>query len=915
MGFLERSLEILLNTLKYNGLYIFLSLMFPLMFYKLDAGREIVLFMLNANQQYNISLIAFSFSLISLSIWCIPVLAIDYFKIVTDSNIDKNEIFEKIDNNYSGTTEQTVTPKNNKQITPQIPVKYLSIFPWIVFVATMAVVFYNNKALFLVGIICCVVPIILINILIKKNVDRLKNIFWQREKKKWMFFYSIGAIFIVYLLLPFFFSNYEQHRFALIIYYILGFVMHYSFIYLYDLVRKLEIDDPQDSTAQQGKPMGFNYKSARLIHLGVIISVIVLLVTFYFFNQSASLGEFNPIVVSVAISCFLILGFEFFISSQILIVKIMGDPTLKLKLYKFAVIIGSVVLLYSYFFASFNNHLIRKENIANYEKTDYDRLKLEEYFQKWYDEKNTDQNNNKKDSIFTVYLVSGQGGGSRAGAWFLMNMLYMDAKNESFYDHVFSISTVSGSSSGANMYYAMHQLGAVVNPNKQQSNENVKKTDSITYNKIKNFTKNIYNRNFLNSGIFGLILNDYSINAFTNRFFDERKDRNYALQKEELKAFEESYFRLFPTEIKQAKNASKRQTVINDSLWKLKTIRNYFEGDFLNIYKNNFSNPLFFLNTTIIDDGTKGIFSPVKMGFSMFRDLYGDYRLCNASDNYALPMVACVNQSQAFPMMNAYSYLHGSGRLGDGGMYENSGTETTLEVYKTLRKYCDEKKIKVEFVMLNLMNSKINGRQNNDFSKASYLNTLSAMANNPFFGHEFVAYEKLKNEITNKTDFISIIPENKYTLTRMLSAATIDSLFVNITVKNKTINDNALNKISKDYKKETQKMNIQSNLESDSSYILKIPARIFIQYSGQINLANGVKYQLTNKGYNVQALDFVPLENSKNSIRYFHEEDADLARKIRDQVKTLTKQNIEIENFGKVYPFVPKKQIEIWLAE
>ena len=169
MGFLERSLEMLFNTIKYNGLYIFLSLLFPLMFYKLDAGREIVLFLLNDKQQYNISLIAFSFSLISLAIWCIPVLAIDYFKIVTDGKVDKNELFEKLDNNYNGTIQESVTPSNNKTITPQIPVKYLSIFPWIIFVSTMAVVFYNNKALFFVGIICCVAPILLVNILIKRN--------------------------------------------------------------------------------------------------------------------------------------------------------------------------------------------------------------------------------------------------------------------------------------------------------------------------------------------------------------------------------------------------------------------------------------------------------------------------------------------------------------------------------------------------------------------------------------------------------------------------------------------------------------------------------------------------------------------------------------------------------------------------
>lgn len=914
MRFLEHSFEKLYNTIKYNGLYILLSLMFPLLFYKLDAGREIVLFMLNENQQVNLILIAFSFSIISLSIWCIPVLAIDYFNAITDGYSNKNEIFEKIDNNYNGFLEETISDKNDKKITPQIPVKYLSIFPWIVFVATLGVVFYNNKGLFLVGVISCIGAIVLINYLIKKNLHHLKNSFWQKEKKKWYFFYFIGFTFIIYLLIPFFFKNNNQHIFLIIVYYFFGFIMHYTFIYLYDLIRKLEIDYPVDHAQTQIKPIGFNYKSARLIHIGVIISVVVLLGVFYWLNRTASLGYFNPIVVSVVISCFLILSFEFFISSQNLMIKIVGENSLKLKLYKYAIIIVSIGVLYSYFFASLNNHIIRKENIANYEKAEFNRLKLEDYFQKWYDEKNTDHNNIKKDSVFTVYLVSGQGGGSRAGAWFLMNMLYMDAKNESFYDHIFSISTVSGSSSGANMYYAFHQSGSNINPNRQLIDENAKKTDSITYNKIKNFTKNIYNRNYLNSGFFGLILNDFSIDALTNKFLDERKDRNYTLQKEELKAFEESYFTLFPTGLKKQKNEAQRQIIINDSLAKLKKIRNYFEGDFFNIYKNNYSNPLFFLNATIIDDGTKGIFSAVKMDFSLFRDLYGDYRNCNASDNYALPMVACVNQSQAFPVMNAYNYLHGSGRLGDGGIYENSGTETTLEVYKTLRKFCDEKKIKVEFVFINLMNSKINGKQNNDFTKASYLNTLSAMSKNPFYGHEFVAYEKLKNEITNKTDFISIIPENKYTLTRMLSAATIDSLFKNITVKNKTISDNALNKISKDYKKETQKIKTQSNLEVDSSYIVRTPTKIFLQYSGEIALANGVKQHLANKGYNVQALDFVPLENSENSIRYFHDEDEPLAKTIRDEVKNRTKRNITIENYGKVYPFVPKNQIEVWLA-
>lgn len=929
MRFLERSLEKLYNTIKYNGLYILLSILFPIMFYKIDAGREIVLFMLNPNQQYNISLIAFSFFLISISIWCIPVLAIDLFKLMTNSGADKIEIFQKIDRNYSGYMEDTITTENNKKITPQVPVYILSILPWIIFISNMGLVFFNRKIYFLGGIFICVFAIYFLKKILRKNKRPLKHYFWQQEKKKWIFFYICGFIFLLYFLLPILFNFSEKYPSLIILYYFIGLLLLYSFIFIYDFIRKLEVNYRVQPEPREGRLLEFNYRSSRLIHVTVLISVLALWITFYYFNRNASLGDFNPIVVSVVISCVLLLSLEFFILSQYLIIKIVGENTLTLKLYKFAVMIATLSILYLYFLSSPNNHLMRKENIANYNRSDYDRLKLEEYFQKWYDEKNKDAADKIKDKVFTVYLVSGQGGGSRAGAWFLMNMLYMDAKDKNFYNHVFSISTVSGSSSGANMYFALHQTGTNINSRNMQQTGN----DRTSYNAIKNFTTNIYDKNYLSGGLFGLILNDFSLDAITNTFNDERRDRNYTLQKEELKAFEESYFKLFPSGFQNAKNESERNNLIADSLAKINTIRNYFEGDYFNMYQKNFSHPLFFLNATVIDDGTKGVFSPVKMDFSMFRDLYGDYRTCNASDHYALPMVACVNQSQAFPLMNAYNYLHGSGRLGDGGMYENSGTETTLEIYRNLRKYCDEKKINVEFVFINLMNSEIKGKQNSSFTKASYFNTISAMAKNPFYGHEFVAYKTLEKEITNKTDFISIIPQNSYTLTRMLSKATIDSLFNNIIGRNKIISDNALTKISPEYKSATTSNALDPliKLETDSLYSVQTQPKIFIQYSGTPYIANKVKnYFSGKKKYKIQPLDYVPIENLKNSIRYFHQEDADLAKQILNEIRAGIKEekhtraklkiitdlkNIEIINKEKEYPFVPKKQIEIWLAK
>ncbi len=907
-------MEKLFNTIKYNGLYIFLSILFPIMFHELDAGREIVLFILNPDQQFNISLIAFSFFLISVSIWCIPVLAIDLYKLITNSEVDSYKIFVKVDKNYSGYTQGTIDKNDDGKVEPQVPVYILSILPWVIFISNMALVFFNQKVYFLGGILVCIIGIILLKKLLKAYKPRIKNFFLHQRKRKWNFFFLSGLVFLLYFLLPLPFNFSLNSGYLIIAYYFVGLILLYSFIFIYDFIRKLELENSEGFI---GTMVGFNYRSSRLIHQSVLFCVIGLLITFYIFNRNASLGQFNPIVISLIVSCVLILFLEFFILSQLLIVKIVAEDSLKQKLYKFAVLFLTFSTLYFYFLSSPNNHLIRKENIADYNKSDYDRPTLTDYFQKWYDEKNKDSASQIKDKVFTVYLVSGQGGGSRAAAWFLMNMLYMDAKNKNFYDHIFSISTVSGSSSGANMYYAFHQLGSDINYNNSQKNGTAKRSDSTSYNPIKNFTTSVYNRNFLSSGLFGLLLNDFSVDAFTNRINDERRDRNYTLQNEELRAFQEGYFKLFPTNYLKLKEEPLRQKLITDSLAKMKTIRNYFEGDYLTIYRNNFSHPLFFLNSTVIDDGTKGVFSPVKMDFSMFRDLYGDYRMCNASDGYALPMVSCVNQSQAFPLMNSYNYLHGSGRLGDGGLYENSGTETTLEIYKNLRKYCDDKKIGVEFVFINLMNSRVKGKQNINFSKASYLNTVSAMAKNPFYGHEFMAYNNLEREITNKTDFISIIPENSYTLTRMLSSSTINSLFNNVIGKNKIISDNALNKISPEYKEERENAFKSSlKLEKDENYRVETQPKIFIQYAGDYQFAKNIETAFSaDKNYKTRPMDYVPVEDLKNSIRYFHEEDEDLAKKIQLKLKAVSGRNAAIKNYGKAYPFVPKQQIEIWLAK
>lgn len=73
------------NSVYYNFPFIFLSVAFPLLFYKLDAGRELILLLAEPNQLYNLGLVTFSFQLLSLSLWCLPILAIELFSTMTHS--------------------------------------------------------------------------------------------------------------------------------------------------------------------------------------------------------------------------------------------------------------------------------------------------------------------------------------------------------------------------------------------------------------------------------------------------------------------------------------------------------------------------------------------------------------------------------------------------------------------------------------------------------------------------------------------------------------------------------------------------------------------------------------------------------------------------------------------------------------
>jgi len=515
-----------------------------------------------------------------------------------------------------------------------------------------------------------------------------------------------------------------------------------------------------------------SFRISNINYSILLIYLVAAMITFYYLNQYQRIEYISPVIVIVTMCTSLIVFFELFFTSQLLLVRIVRQPGCEihdcsllanqaaikdgkvsaLKAYRF-VLIGLVIIVVNlYFFSSANSHRIR---ITEAKKDDYiaDSLRpvLTDYFQNWFKERKAAPG----DSV--VYLISGQGGGSRAAAWFYMTMTDLSNGDPDFFNKVFSISTVSGSSTGADMFLATKYFGLSVAPDQ---------VDTVT--------SGLYGRNYMSSAFYGLMFGD-----FAESIFDMAKpfprDRNYHLQKEEQNAFNETFKR-------------------HDG-------KLFFEQDYLHPYLDRPHRhwPLFFLNTTIVNFGTRAFFSPVRMdSVSVARDLYGEFKnnACNAHNN--LPLVACVNQSQAFPILSGYNYLECIGRLGDGGISENSGCATTLEVYQKLRHYCDTSRLMkhVKFICLNITNGSLDSDFKVSYEKASIFNTVSAAVNSPFDGSETYAYRNLEKQVRylqgfndsngvhrNRDTVVNFSLDTSVTLTRTLSKQSVEFMYSRMKAK------------------------------------------------------------------------------------------------------------------------------------
>lgn len=275
--------------------------------------------------------------------------------------------------------------------------------------------------------------------------------------------------------------------------------------------------------------------------------------------------------------------------------------------------------------------------------------------------------NEKRSRKYPIIIVSTYGGGIRAAAWTSLVIGYLDRQvnekskkpingdtlNESFQDHVFAYSGASGGTIGASIMCAIRSM----NPHKLIS------ADSIA---------SFYQRDFLSPVIVGLIGRDFIFSTFGI----DGKDRS-RLQEEIWECHMEKFFSNY-------KYGSTLSHCWNDSTYKT---------------------PLLFSNSTHVEHGLKGIVAPVQLQPADFPSATVINSLLKGTD---VKLSTAAFFSARFPFISPAGRVAPFNHFLDGGIYENSGAETALEIHNVLNEVllgdktlCD----KVEIIIVSLKNS------------------------------------------------------------------------------------------------------------------------------------------------------------------------------------------------------------------
>lgn len=385
-----------------------------------------------------------------------------------------------------------------------------------------------------------------------------------------------------------------------------------------------------------------------------------------------------------------------------------------------------------------------------------DRITLDDYMKKWLDEHGTPKS--PDDTLAKpIFLIAGEGGGSRGGLWYATFIQTMDSlTNGAFSRQTFATSTISGSSVGASLLTKWYRVAKDLG------------LDRVKDNRAKNLAELFFSNNFTAGAVFDLFYLDF-VRRF--KFWTTRSGRNLRLQKEENAAFIKALHgdsAVFSDMFKSIPGRPGTNIRVNG-----KDLPNYHFLPIQDIWMDKNGQPILdiplnFFNTTEMSTGRQLAVAPVSFSFDtagiFAKDLisYTRNNNCVIKEKHDIALGTANNLSQLFPFFSAYTHIDNVGHFMDGGGSDNSGTKTLKYIYRKLtdtldKRFTGKESKRPPVIVIYVSNSnpdKKTARTDMQKPKSQVVAMLGQAGAQPFEMITKEAIEDLKTEVSKqKNDY------------------------------------------------------------------------------------------------------------------------------------------------------------------
>ena len=261
-------------------------------------------------------------------------------------------------------------------------------------------------------------------------------------------------------------------------------------------------------------------------------------------------------------------------------------------------------------------------------------IEIVDYFNQWYE----DRELNDTDPIF---IVTAEGGASRSAYWTGRILTEIQQRNPDFYDHIFTLTSVSGGSLGTSTYFVLM--------------ESLKNDSSFKAIHIADTAKYLLSRDFLAPVSAGML--------YPNLFqlFIPVRFKSFSRARYLEKGWVENWEQLSDFDFRRTYN----------SYW----------------LQSNHAPPLLVLNTTRVESGKRAVISYARFNKDLC-DLEDILHIDSVDANFTMPNA--VSSSAAFPYISPSARIRktdGSfwGNVVDGGYFENSSVYTAIDIYNHIK--------------------------------------------------------------------------------------------------------------------------------------------------------------------------------------------------------------------------------------